>query len=146
MARRKKTKSAVPYLERLAQDEYVQEQLGNAATRLTDAYGRVSRQRGKAAEDKKLYGNLREAATSIRNATLALQRRRPKQKRRGRKFLVVVLAGGGAAVILSGRGREKLQDALSSVPGASAASGEGNARASAGSSSSQESAPGAPPS
>ena len=144
MARRSKAKSAVPYLEWLAQDKYVQEQLGNAATRLTDAYGRVSRQGGKAAEDKKLYGNLREAATSIRKATLALRRRRPEPKRRGRKVLLLVLAGGAAAVVLSGRRREKLQGALSSVSGASTASGEADAWAPVGSSSSQQSAPAAP--
>jgi hypothetical protein len=110
LAKRKQAKSAAPYVRRLVEDQYVQEQLRNAATRLREAYGRASRQGGKAAEDKKLYGSLREAATSIRKATLALQRRRPEPKRPGRKVLLVALAGGGAALIAKkGRVRERLR-------------------------------------
>jgi ferric-dicitrate binding protein FerR (iron transport regulator) len=142
MAKTKQAKSALPYARRLIEDQYVHEQLQNAAARLRQAYGRISRQRGKAAEDKKLYGNLREAATSIRKATLALQRRRPEPKRRGRKVLLVVLAGGGAAVILSGRGRERLQGVFSSESGASADGDD--RRAPEGTSSSPESDPAAP--
>jgi hypothetical protein len=119
MARRKKqAKSAVPYVQRLAEDEYVQEHLRNVVTRLRHAYDRVSRQRGKAAEDKKLYGHLREAATSARKATLALQRRRPEPEHRGRKALLVALAGGGAAIIISRRRREKREADVSRGPAA----------------------------
>lgn len=122
MTKTKQAKSAVPYAQRLIEDEYVQEQLRNAAARLRQAYGRVSRQRGKATEDKKLYGNLREAATSIRKAMLALRRRRPEPKRRGRKLLLVGLAGGGATVVLSERGREKLKGAFSKQSASSGSS------------------------
>jgi hypothetical protein len=122
--KRAKAKSAAPYVRRLLGDEYVREHLGHAAARLQEAYRRVARQRGKAAEDKKLYGNLREAATSIRKATLALQRRRAEPKRSGRKVLIVALAGGGAAVLLSGSGRAKLLGAFSGKPGASGDGGE----------------------
>jgi hypothetical protein len=143
MAKRKQTKSPGPYVRRLAEDKYVQEQLGNAATRLREGYGRVSKLRGKAAEDKKLFGNLREAATSIRNATLALQRHRVEPKRRGRKVVLIVLAGGGAAVILSERGREKLQGAFSSSEAAPSDVAEAGT-APAGTSSPQPSEPAAP--
>jgi len=54
MAKKKRAKSAVPYVQRLVADEYVQEHLRNAAKRLREAYGRVLRQRGGAAEDKQL--------------------------------------------------------------------------------------------
>jgi hypothetical protein len=122
MATSKQAQAALPYVQRLVEDEYVQEQLRTAAVRLRDVYRRAARQRGKAAEDKKLYGNLRQAATSIRNATTALQRRKPEPKRRGRKVLAIALVGAGAAALMSGRGREKLKGALS---GASARDGTG---------------------
>jgi hypothetical protein len=109
MARRKQAKSALPYAKRLVEDEYVHAQLRNAAKLLNQAYRRAARRRGKAVEDKKLYENLREAAGSIRKASLALRRRKPEPKRRGRKLLLVALAGGGAAVVLSESGRRKLQ-------------------------------------
>jgi hypothetical protein len=129
MAKAKAVKSVAPYARRLVGDDYVREQVSHAAARLGEAAGRVSRKRGKAAEDKKLYGNLREAATSIRKASLALRRRKPEPKRRGRKVFLVLLAGGGAAVLLSGRGRAKL---LGALPGKSGApSGDGEATASA---------------
>jgi len=110
---KKQAKSAVPYVRRVLEDEYVHEQLRRASAGLRAAYGRVSSRRGEAAEDKKLYGHLREAATSARRAVLAV-RRRPEPKRRGRKLLLVVVAGGGAAVALSGKGREKLRGAFAS--------------------------------
>ena len=104
---RKGAKSGARYAERLMQDQYIHEQLGDAASRLRQAYGRVASRGGRAAEDKKLYAHLREAATSTRRAVNAL-RRKPEPRRRGRKLLGLALAGGGAAVILT-KGREKLR-------------------------------------
>jgi hypothetical protein len=69
-------KQALPYLRGLADDEYVHDQIRNAIDGLASASKRIARKRGKAAEDKKLYANLRHAATSVRNASRALQRRR----------------------------------------------------------------------
>jgi hypothetical protein len=120
MARSKKRESAITYARRLADDDYVQAQLRNALAGLRGAYERASRQRGKAAEDKKLYGHLRESATSIRRAALALQRKRPEPKRRGRKLVLVALAGGGAAVVMSEGGRAKIRAVLSSDSGSQA--------------------------
>jgi hypothetical protein len=94
----KQAKSAVPYVQRLAEDDYIQAQLRNAAGRLREATARARRKRGRAVEDKKLYANLSEAATSIRKAAGRLQRK-PKPKRRGRKVAVVALAAGGAALL-----------------------------------------------
>src|SRR4051794_33689364 len=101
----KKAKATVPYIRRLVEDEHVHGHLRDAAAGIRNAYGRVSSKRGKAAEDKMLYRNLREVATSIRQATLAL-RRRPEPKRRGRKLLLLALAGVGAAVVVKTRGRD----------------------------------------
>src|SRR5215211_1771147 len=108
MAKSKKRESAITYARRVADDDYVQAQLRNAVAGLRQAYERASRQRGKAAEDKKLYGHLRESATSIRRAVLALQRKPPEPKHRGRKVALVALAGGGAAVALSERRRSQI--------------------------------------
>src|SRR4030081_101189 len=102
MARSKQAKSAIPYIERLVDDEYVQEQLRNAASGLRVAYKRARSQRAQAAEDKRLYGKLRHAATSIRKAVTALQRPKPQPKHRIRKIASASLsAGGGALLILT---------------------------------------------
>src|SRR5436190_1425736 len=102
----KRAKSAVPYVQSLAQDDYLQAQLRNASDRLRDAYTRTRRQRGRAVEDKKLYANLREAATAIRNAATRLKRR-PEPKRRGRKVAAVALVGGGTVLLWRRRGKSQ---------------------------------------
>ncbi len=109
MAKRNKTKAAVPYVRRLAEDENVQRHVREASARLRQAYGRVTRKRGRAVEDKKLYDHLRGAATSMRLGALALQRREPEPKRRGRKLLVVAAAGGAAVAIARRRRGDKPQ-------------------------------------
>jgi hypothetical protein len=114
---KKKADSAVPYIRRVLEDEYVQEQLRSAASGLGAVYRRASRQGGQAAEDKKLYGNLRQAATSIRKASTALQRPKPEPKRRGRQVATAALiAGGGALFIFS---QQKRDSAGPSDPAAS---------------------------
>src|SRR4051812_37988130 len=108
MAKRTRRTSAMTYARRLTEDDYVRGQLRQAASGLHQAYGRVARRRGKAAEDKELYGHLRKSATSIRRAVLALQRKPPEPKHRGRKLALVALAGGGAALAVSQRRRSQL--------------------------------------
>ncbi|HKF80956.1 MAG TPA: hypothetical protein VKB17_09055 [Thermoleophilaceae bacterium] len=130
MAKSKKRESAITYARRVADDDYVQAQLRNAVAGLRQAYERASRQRGKAAEDKKLYGHLRESATSIRRAALALQRKRPEPRRRGRKLVLVALAGGGAAVVMSEGGRAKIRAVLSSDSGPKPSDGDAERSAS----------------
>ena len=107
MAKTERAKQALPYLRGLADDEYVQEQIRNALDGLADVSRRIARKRGRAAEDKKLYDNLRQAATSVRNASHALQRRKAEPKRRGRRIIAAVAVGGGVAVLISQRERIK---------------------------------------
>src|SRR5438067_10311182 len=102
-----KAESAVPYIRRVLEDKYVQEQLRSAASGLRAVYRRASRHGGQAAEDKRLYGNLRQAATSIRKATTALQRPKPQPKRWGRKIATAALAGGGGALLIFKRQRRE---------------------------------------
>jgi ferric-dicitrate binding protein FerR (iron transport regulator) len=98
MAKTKKAKSAVPYARRVLEDDYVQEQLRHAAAGLRVVNERVRRQRGQAAEDKRLYRSLQQAATSIREAILALQRPTPEpRRRRSGKIMVLAFAIVGTA-------------------------------------------------
>ena len=93
------TKRAMVYVRHVLEDEYVQEQLRNAATGLRDAYERTRRERAQVTEDKRLYANLRQAATSIRNAATALQKKpepEPKPRRLGKVAVLAVAVGGTA--------------------------------------------------
>lgn len=122
MAKSKKVNSALPYARRLIEDEYVQEQLRNAAQGLRTVYERARKERGKATEDKHLYGSLRHAATSIRNAATALQRPKPKpKKRRARKLATLGLAVGGCAWLVMWL--QKDQTAASSPEGSATDAG-----------------------
>ena len=93
---KKKARSAVPYIQRLLEDQHVQEQLRSAASGLRGVYRRATRQGPKATEDKRLYGHLRQSVTSIRDAIIALQQPQPQPKHRGRKLAGAALVGGGA--------------------------------------------------
>ena len=77
MTSKKPSKSAIHYAQRLFEDEYVQGQLRDAATGIRSAYDRISKKPERAAEDKKVYRSVRRAATSTRNALLALRRPSP---------------------------------------------------------------------
>jgi len=110
MVNTERAKQALPYLRGLADDAYVQAQIRNALDGFASASRRIARKRGKAAEDKKLYDNLRQAATSVRNASHALQRRKAEPKRRGRRIIAAVAVGGGVAVLISQR--ERIKSAL----------------------------------
>jgi ferric-dicitrate binding protein FerR (iron transport regulator) len=99
MAKTTRSKSALTYVQQVLEDEFVQEQLREAAGGIRAAYLRARSRRGQATEDKRLYGSLRHAATSIRNAGIALQRRKPEPKRRKRKALTVALAIGGCVAM-----------------------------------------------
>ncbi|HEV7585668.1 MAG TPA: hypothetical protein VGO14_07810 [Solirubrobacteraceae bacterium] len=123
-----RAKAALPYARRAVEDEYVQEQIRNAVSRLGDAYARVSRQKAEAAEDKKLYRNIRSAAVSIRKAAGAIEEPPPKPKRRGRKVLLLALAVSGIALIAkrtrSGDSELPLQTQSTANNGAEPSGGE----------------------
>jgi ferric-dicitrate binding protein FerR (iron transport regulator) len=100
MASTSRAKSALPYLTQLLEDEYVQAELRNAAQGLRTVYERTRKERAKATEDKRVYGNLRRAATSIRNAATALQRPKPQPKKhRLRKVATLAFAVGGCVLL-----------------------------------------------
>lgn len=118
-----KAKSALPYARRLLEDEYVQEQLRSAAGGLRAAYDRALRQRADATEDKRLYRNLRQAATSVRNAATALQRPKPEPKRRLRKVAVLAVAVGGCALLAMKLQRQQTTTEPAAAPTTAGATG-----------------------
>jgi L-lactate utilization protein LutB len=126
MAKTEKAQSTFGYLERLLEDEYVQDQLRSAIAGLRDTYRRAARQRAEATEDRQLYKNLRRAATSIRNAAIALRQPEPAPKRRGRKLLIITLAAGATAILtklVQKRQSAALSDLVSSTAPSTANNG-----------------------
>jgi len=87
----------------LVEDEDVQQQLRNAATRLREAGQRFSHLRGaEAVEDKKLYDKVREAATSLARALkLLAPEPEPPKKHRGLQLVVLVATAGAVKLILN---------------------------------------------
>lgn len=112
MARTKDANATLPYVQRLLDDEYLHQQIRDAVVWLRSVYGRVAQERGQAAEDKKLYDSLRRAATSIRNASVALRQPEPPPKHRGRNLLIIAVAVGATVAIVKVAER---QDAATST-------------------------------
>ena len=100
----RQARRAAPYLRRAIEDEYVQQQLRNAVTRMREAYGRVSRKQAAAAEDKKLYRNLREAAVSVRNAIGRIEEPPPPKHGLRNTLLAGATIAGAFLLIKSRRG------------------------------------------
>jgi hypothetical protein len=106
------------YLQRLIEDEDLRGNLLAAYGAARSAYGRVSN--GKPAskalfEDKKLQRELREAASSLKDASSALREGPKKSRRRkgglGRGMLLLTVAAG-LALVLSEDLRSKVLDLL----------------------------------
>ena len=104
-----------PYLQRLIEDAELRDNIRGAYDSARVAYGRLSN--GKAPtkallEDKKLQKELRNAASSLRDAGEAL-RKPPKRSGGGAgRLLMVLVVGSLLAVGLSESLRSKLLDAL----------------------------------
>jgi hypothetical protein len=105
-----------PYIQRIAQDEELRGNLLQAYESARSAANRFSNGKSptKAVfDDKKLQKDIREAAWSLRDASVAM-REGPKKKRKGGlgKFLLVALVGAGVALALSEGLRKKVLDTL----------------------------------
>jgi hypothetical protein len=92
---------ATAVLERLVDDDYLQEQLGAGAARLRAAYRRARAVRAEeAVKDKKLYDHLRGAAGSLTEAgRRALGKPEPKPRRRWRRLPVLLVAVAVLALV-----------------------------------------------
>ena len=105
-----------PYVQRVVDDEDLRENLWQAYESARHAYGRLSNGKSPTKaifDDKKLQKDLKNAAESIRDASVAL-RESPKRRRKGGigKLLLLGVVGGAAALALSEGLRKKVLDAL----------------------------------
>ena len=98
------------YVQRLVEDE----ELRTAFDSAKKAYARINGKGPMKAltEDKKTQKELKEAASSLRDAAEALRGGKKKRKRRFGKLLLVGIVGGGLALALSEDLRKKALDAL----------------------------------
>jgi hypothetical protein len=103
-----------PYVQRLMEDEDLRENLRSAFVSARKAYERVNgKGPAKALDDKKTQRELKDAASSLKQAADAL-RGTKKKRRRGRmgRLILVSLVGTGVALALSEGMRKKVLDAL----------------------------------
>ena len=104
-----------PYVQRVIADEELRENLRTAYESARKAYERMANGKGPAKavlEDKKTQRQLREAATSLRDAAESLRRAGKKRKRKRRGGLLLLLVGAGLAIAMSEGLRKKILDAL----------------------------------
>ena len=106
-----------PYVQRLAEDEELRANLWSAYESARAAIGRL--QNGKHPtrqifDDKKLQKDLKAAAESFRDASVALREAPRRKKRRGGlgRLLMVGVVGAGVALAVSEDLRKKALDAL----------------------------------
>lgn len=98
MAKKSKADQAKIAVTRLVSDEEVQTQLRDASLRLREAWARASkRSASKAAQDKKIYEKVRDAATSLARAAKLMRKEPEPPKRTGRKVVAGAALAGGAA-------------------------------------------------
>ncbi len=105
-----------PYVQRIAEDEELRQNLWSAYESARDAVGRL--QNGKHPtkqifDDKKLQKDLKSAAESFKDASVALHKA-PKRKKKGGlgKLVLLAVVGGGIALGVSEGLRKKVLDAL----------------------------------
>jgi hypothetical protein len=106
-----------PYVQRIAEDEDLRANLWSAYESARTAVGRL--QNGKHPtkqifDDKKLQKDLRAAAESFKEASVALREAPKRKKRRGGlgKLMLVGIVGAGVALAVSEDLRKKVLDAL----------------------------------
>lgn len=111
-----------PYVQRVATDDELRDNVRVAFEAARDAYERVSKaKKGKVTKtltgDKHLHASLQDAATALRDVGSALAEPTPvkakakKKGRAGRKLLVLAI-GAGLALALSADLRDKVLDLL----------------------------------
>lgn len=105
-----------PYVERLLQNAYVQDNLLDAVENLRGAYERAQKRRVEPARDEKIRRQLRQAALSLKEAGQALKsgRQKPKKRRAKRMLILAGVGAGGVAAALaaSEEFRSKLFDSV----------------------------------
>jgi hypothetical protein len=102
-----------PYLQRLAEDPDLRDNLRDAYESARKAYKRMSNGKGPAkaiVEDKKLHKEVRHATESLREASEQL--RGKKRRHRVRRLFLLVIVTGIVALALSEGARKTVLDML----------------------------------
>jgi hypothetical protein len=110
-----KAATSNPYVQRLAQDDELRDNLRTAFDSAKKAYERMSNGKGPAKalfDDKKTQRELKEAASSLKEAADALRGSKKKKGGGKGKLLLLALVGAVAAVALSEDLRKKVLDTL----------------------------------
>jgi hypothetical protein len=107
---------ANPYIRRLAEDDDLRQNIVDAYESAKKAYSRLSNGKSPTKQifdDKKLQKDVKKAAESFKDASVAL-RESPKKQRKGGigRFLFLGIAGAGVALAASEPLRKKVLDAL----------------------------------
>jgi hypothetical protein len=89
----------VPYIERVVEDKYIQDEIGQAITELRRSARRLKGQSAsEALKDRKLRSRLADAAGSLTKAGRALAEQ-PAPKRRRLPLVLLLVAGAGVSVL-----------------------------------------------
>ena len=100
------------YVQRLMEDEELRENLRSAFVSARNAYGRINgKGPAKALDDKKTQRELKDAATSFKQAADQLRGVKKRKSRKGR-LILLALVGAGLALALSEGLRKKVLDAM----------------------------------
>jgi hypothetical protein len=110
-----KATAALPYVERLAVNEYAQDKLLDAARQVQGAYRRASgRSPSKVPFDRKVQARLKRAGESLRDAAVMVRTGRKPRRRNLRPYViggaVIATAGGGAAGVALARRKAAQND------------------------------------
>ena len=105
-----------PYVQRIVEDEDLRDNIAQAYDSAKKAYSRLSNGKSPTKQifdDKKLQKDVKKAAESFKDASVAL-RESPKKKRKAGigKLLFLGVAGAGVALAVSEPLRKKVLDAL----------------------------------
>ena len=104
-----------PYVQRVVEDEELRDNLRTAYESAKKAYSRMSNGKGPAKailDDKKTQKELREAASSLKDAADSLCGAKKKKKGGFGRKLLILAVGAGLALALSEGLRKKVLDAL----------------------------------
>ena len=105
-----------PYVQRIVEDEDLRDNIAQAYDSAKKAYSRLSNGKSPTKQifdDKKLQKEVKKAAESVKDASVAL-REGPEKKRKGGfgKLLLVGIVGAAVALAVSEDLRKKVLDAL----------------------------------